>query len=166
MEAVVFQKINNLALNNMWLDTLGIFFAEFFPYVVIISLFFFLFFGFKKYGQMIVLSLAAATLSRSFTEIIRIMIDRPRPLSENANLLFKLESSAFPSGHSAFFFALSTIIFSYNKKAGILFFGFSTLITLSRVYCGVHRPLDILSGFFVGIVSAVLMIKVFKFLKK
>ena len=95
--------------------------------------------------------------------LIRWIWPRPRPFIENnVNLLLTHNSSAFPSGHAAFFFALSTVIYFYNKKFGILFFLASFLICISRVFVGIHWPLDILAGAVVGIFSGWLIHKIAK----
>src|SRR3989344_1192804 len=72
------------------------------------------------------------------------------------------EKTAFPSGHASFYFALSTIIYGYNKKAGILFFIGSFLIVLARVFVGLHWPSDILAGAILGIIMGIILNKLFK----
>ncbi|RLC39334.1 MAG: hypothetical protein DRH33_03145 [Candidatus Nealsonbacteria bacterium] len=96
--------------------------------------------------------------------MIRFLWPRTRPFLENGiNLLVeKINQPAFPSGHAAFFFALSLIVLFYNKKAGILFFIASILICLGRVIVGIHWPSDILAGAVVGLFSAWLVNKFFK----
>jgi undecaprenyl-diphosphatase len=64
-----------------------------------------------------------------------------------------LEGS-FPSGHALFYFALSYVIYAYNKKLGTAFYIFSLLIVFSRVYVGIHWPADILAGAIIGTLVA------------
>ena len=79
------------------------------------------------------------------------------------NLLLSHEAtSSFPSGHAAFYFALSTIIYFYNKKAGLLFLFASFLISISRVFVGIHWPFDIFAGAIVGIFSGWIILKISK----
>ncbi|MCK4453960.1 phosphatase PAP2 family protein [Candidatus Parcubacteria bacterium] len=165
IDLYIFQQINALAGQYAWLDTLGIFFARYFEYALVFCLFLFLVKNFKRYWPMVWQAIFAGIISRLiFTEIIRWLWWKPRPFVENhINLLLShTNSAAFPSGHAAFYFAISSVVYFYNKKAGIIFFLASFLICLSRVFCGIHWPLDILAGAIVGILSSWLIIKIFK----
>jgi len=163
MDLYLFNLINQYAGKLICLDSLAIFFAKYFEYVLLLSLFIFLAIGFKKYWKMVIESLVSAVLARLvIVNIIRLLWFRPRPFIDNAvNLLIEYpDKAAFPSGHAAFYFALSTIIFLYNKKIGILFYIGSSLIVISRVFIGIHWPTDILAGIIVGVLSALLIKKV------
>ncbi len=165
IDIYVFQLINGLAGKWIWLDTFGIFFAEYFEYILVFCLLLFLLKNFKKYWQMIWQAIFAGIISRVvFTEIIRLLLPRPRPFVENqiSQLINHASTPAFPSGHAAFYFAIATVICFYNKKAGFLFFLASFLICLGRVFCGIHWPLDILAGAIVGIFSGWLVIHFYR----
>lgn len=150
---VVFQQINNLVGHYAWLDTLGIFFAEYFGYVLVGSLTIFLVVNTKKYWPMVWRALVAAIISRFvITEAIRWLWERPRPFVEHdVNLLIgEVNHAAFPSGHAAFYFGLAAAIFFYNKRIGVVFLGAAAVISLARVFVGVHWPFDILAGALIG----------------
>lgn len=171
-----FQQINGFAEQYIWLDTMGIFFAQYFEYVLVFCLILFLFlpvrFSFlrliekiKKNCVIFAQAIGGAVISRFvFTEIIRYILPIQRPFAENdVNLLINhINSYSFPSGHAAFYFALSAVIFYYNKKAGILAFFASFLICIARVFCGIHWPLDIVAGAIVGIFSAWLVVRLWE----
>ncbi len=173
----IFNGVNQFALTWFWLDVLAIFLAEYLGYILLFSLLLFLAVGFRKYFnpvkfapqlfngvKMIVEAIISAILARFvIVELIRWIWQRPRPFVENnVNLLLTHNASAFPSGHAAFFFAVSTIVYFYNKKAGVFFFISSFLICLARVFTGIHWPADILAGIAVGILSAWLVHKTIK----
>lgn len=160
----IFEKINNLAGKWRLLDTFAIFFAKYFNYFLIFLIFLFLFENFKKYWPIISKAVLAGILARlGFAEIIYFFWKRPRPfMVHKVNLLLSYPSNpSFPSGHAAFYFAFSTIIYSYNKKAGFLFFLASFLISFSRILCGFHWPSDILGGAVIGIISGIIILKLF-----
>jgi undecaprenyl-diphosphatase len=161
LDFFLFQEINRFAGKYLWLDNLAIFFAEYFGYILV----FFVLLIFWKNWKKILQTFLAAILARfGVVEIIRFFWQKPRPFVENnVNVLLnQINSVSFPSGHAAFYFGLSTIVYFYNKKVGILFFVLSFLISFSRVFCGIHWPSDIGAGILVGIFSGWLTIKIFR----
>lgn len=169
MDLYLFHQINQWVFRYFWLDIFGKFCAQYLGYVLVLFLFLFLVVRFRKYWKMAVQAVISAILARLvFVEIIRWILPRPRPFLENNNVNLLLENvghihNSFPSGHAAFFFAFSIIVYFYNKKAGILFLIGSFLICLARIFVGIHWPSDILAGAIVGILSGWL---VFVFSKK
>ncbi|MCD6500897.1 phosphatase PAP2 family protein [bacterium] len=165
MDQIISQQLNAFVLKYFWQDVFFIFFAEYLAYFLGAASFLFLLVNFKKYWPMVVKGLAAGLLARfGIVEVIRFFWHRTRPFLETGiNLLVaKINQPAFPSGHAAFFFALSFIVFLYNKKAGLLFFIGSFLICLGRVIVGLHWPTDILGGAVVGLFSAWLVHRIFR----
>lgn len=164
MDLYLFNLLHNLVGKYPVSDYLGIFFSKYAEYLLWVALALFLIIGFKKYWKMVALALVAGGVSRFiFTEIIRKIWFRPRPfLAKDFIPLIKQSASegSFPSGHAAFYFAVSTIVYIYNKKAGIVFYVVSCLIVLGRVYVGVHWPSDIFFGAVLGIAVAWLVNKV------
>jgi undecaprenyl-diphosphatase len=164
----IFNWVNQFALKWEWFDVLAIFLAEFLQYFLLFGLILFLVKDFKKYLRMIIEAILSALLARFvIVSFIRWILPRLRPfLINNVNLLFEQSGSAFPSGHAAFFFAVATVVYFYNKKIGALFYLSSVLIVLARVFSGVHWPSDILAGTVVGLLVGYLVYKISKkFLK-
>lgn len=159
IDSLIFQQINSLAGQWVCLDALAIFFADYLQYVLVILTVVFLW---KNWKAVFFAFLAAGIGKFAFAELIRFFWSRPRPFVENdVNLLVShVNEPAFPSGHATFFFALSFVVYQYNKKAGILFFTASSLIAVSRVFSGVHWPMDVLAGAAVGLFSGWLVMKI------
>jgi len=165
LDFLIFQRINDFAGKNVCIDSLAIFCAEYLGYVLLFIVFILLLKNYKKYLGLAVKGILAGLLSRFvFAEPIRFFWKRPRPFVENNinALLNHSATSSFPSGHAAFYFALSTIVFFFNKKLGILFLFTSVLISISRIFVGVHWPSDILMGALIGIISGILVYKLSK----
>ncbi len=175
MDYYLFQQINNLAGHFKLLDSIGIFFAAYFQYLLAGALLVFLFLGktreekIKNYRLVGLAFLAAIVTRLGLGEIIKRLINRPRPFEiyQVHQLLPYDPGLSFPSGHAMFFFGMSMAIYLYNKKLGWLFFVGSVLIFVARVFAGVHYPSDILGGAAVGIFGGWLVVKIFnKIFKK
>ena len=71
----------------------------------------------------------------------------------------KSSKKSFPSNHSANIWALSTILsYIYNSKKKY-FMILAILVSISRVYVGVHYPLDIIVGAGIGLIVSCLIVK-------
>jgi len=93
---------------------------------------------------------------------------RPRPSArfENIEVLSEDFGPSFPSGHSERVFSSAVIIGSVYKKLRYLLFLLAVLISFSRIYIGVHYPLDSLigslNGIMVGYITLLLPTKKFQ----
>jgi undecaprenyl-diphosphatase len=166
IDLYLFNLINGLAGKWAWLDYSAMFLAQYFEYFLLAFLVLLLAINFKKHWKMAVEALVSAVFVRFvLVEIMRWFWFRPRPFV-SLNFIPLIDKSAneasFPSGHTSFYFALSTIIYLYNKKLGILFYITSFLIVISRVFAGVHWPSDILAGAVLGILIAWILNKLLK----
>jgi undecaprenyl-diphosphatase len=57
---------------------------------------------------------------------------------------------SFPSGHAATSFAGATVLALLVPRLGPALYALAVLVSLSRVYVGVHFPLDIAAGALLG----------------
>ncbi|PIP23186.1 MAG: hypothetical protein COX36_04730 [Candidatus Nealsonbacteria bacterium CG23_combo_of_CG06-09_8_20_14_all_38_19] len=171
IDLYLFQKVNQFAGQSSLSDSLAIFFAEYLGYFLIIFLAVVFLKDFKKYYPLVIRVIAAAVLSRFvIVNFIHLFFLRYRPFVENrVNLLLlrphtffpdSFAINSFPSGHAAFYFAIATAIYFYNKRTGITLFVASFLIGISRVFCGIHWPSDILVGALIGIFSGWVIAKI------
>lgn len=178
----LFQQINNLAGRSVYLDSVGVFFAVYFQYVVVGALLVFLLAVNREERNknllVVGLVLGAVILSRLvITEVVRWLWARPRPFVTYSvySLVVHEASFSFPSGHAAFFFALAAAVYFYGKylffeqpvfglskkRTGFWLFVAAAIISLARVFVGVHYPSDILAGALIGILSGWVIVKLF-----
>lgn len=159
MNHSVFLTINSWTGQKPWLDGFMVFSAEWLGYILIASVILCFFKNREKYRNILLVSLGSAVVARFiFVEIIRYFYYNPRPfvVLQNINVLMNHEtSSSFPSGHAAFYFALATGVYLYNKKAGHIYFGLAGLIGFARIFVSVHWPLDIVTGAVLGTATSI-----------
>ncbi|WP_251861313.1 phosphatase PAP2 family protein [Clostridium sp. Marseille-Q2269] len=120
----------------------------------------------KKYRKVGVLCIAALLLDTILVDLlIKNIVQRGRPFTaiEGINLLVKAPKSfSFPSGHTAASFAIATVIWKELKIFRIPVLILASLIAFSRLYLYVHYPSDILLGILAGVISANIVIYIYK----
>ena len=88
---------------------------------------------------------------------------RPCVALPDARVLFVKTTLSFPSGHSfAAFMAAAYLTSVFGKKAGVWLFTAAALVGLSRIYCGVHYPADVIAGAVLGAAFGGLLVLVEK----
>lgn len=151
MNNEIFYFFYNLAHQSIFFDNLIVFFAVYFPYLVILLAALFLIFYRKSWKEFFLVFFSSG-LAVFFDLIFKYLIHTPRPFVAFANIsgLFPESGYAFPSGHATFFMALAISLFFLNKKTGYIFMFFALLIGIARIIAGAHFPIDILGGFILG----------------
>jgi len=157
----IFNYFNHLAGQNHFLDKILLILALYLIYLVPLILIILWFWSGE--AKKIALKATAAGLLAwlGFSNLIGSFYYRARPFvsqTEIKELLFHRPDRSFPSDHAAFLFALAfTFWFLKYRKLSILIFFLAVLISVTRIIVGVHYPADIVAGFLLGLVSAVLI---------
>ena len=101
-----------------------------------------------------------------FEQTASFMTEDARNLFLNAELFVHRPSGfSFPSGHSCAATAFLTVMFAKNKAIGWVFLLPVLLMLFSRCYGYVHFPTDVLCGALLGLLSALLMLTLFRVTK-
>ncbi len=94
------------------------------------------------------------------SKVVASLVDRPRPSVSQIGakeLVFHRPDTSFPSDHSAFLAAVAvTFILMGQRKLGYAVAIIAVLVGIARVGIGVHFPADILAGWLVGTITALL----------
>jgi undecaprenyl-diphosphatase len=101
-------------------------------------------------------------LAAVIAEMLKLLVDRQRPSLElvDVRTILPATGPSFPSGHATRAFAVALLVYTVeSRKIGLLALVVATLISASRVYLGVHWPLDILAGGILGIATAFAVIE-------
>jgi undecaprenyl-diphosphatase len=164
----LFQLINNLAGHNALLDGLARLLVNDYFLTTIMSLLLVIswFVGQDRdqraRNQKAVLrAIIALFMANVILKLCNLIYFRPRPfVGHEVNLLFyRPTDSSFPSNPATVGFSLAVAIWLHNRRLGALLLVLATLFGLSRIYCGVHYPSDIIAGALLGALSAYLVVK-------
>jgi undecaprenyl-diphosphatase len=106
----------------------------------------------RKNQRAVLRAAVALVLSGALVGLCNLFYFRDRPFRYNeVNLLFYYPTdSSFPSNSVAVVFSFATTIWLQNRRWGLLMMILAAGFAISRVYCGVHYPADILAGFVLG----------------
>lgn len=104
------------------------------------------------------LALALALTGIAVDIFIKPTVARERPAARAAvveQVLDRPATFSFPSGHAAEAAAGAFALSRFWPGAAVPLWALALLIAVSRVYLGVHYPLDIAAGFAIGLACAV-----------
>lgn len=160
----LFQLINQFAGKNELLDQLVILFTKYGPLLFMLA-FVWLWFTMKgnryENRKIVLFAITIAFITIGIDKIIEMSFFRERPFVQHdvTMLIDKTnDDPSFPSNHAAGSFALAFTVFWFRRKAGAIFIAFSTLMALSRLYVGVHYPLDITAGMLIALTVAMIIL--------
>jgi membrane-associated phospholipid phosphatase len=108
-----------------------------------------------------VLVLAADAAADGISLGLRDWIDRRRPplvYPEPKPLVGVPHSGAFPSGHTSTAFACAVVLAWASPRLAVPMLVLALAIGFSRVYVGVHWPLDIVGGIALGVLVAIALL--------
>ncbi len=155
MDNTSFFLIFNLSRKWPLLDIFMVFTTNYVIYISILLIFFLAFKGKAKERKALLLIILAMPVAILLIKCIHLFINEPRPFV-TFNFFPLADNNpdpSFPSRHATI---MAVIAFSYayfKSKWALLFLILMILIGISRVYVGVHYPLDVLGGFILGIIS-------------
>jgi undecaprenyl-diphosphatase len=93
----------------------------------------------------------------SLNQLILLLVHRLRPYDGGITHLLIGQSTdfSFPSDHAAAAFAIAaTFVFGGTRSFALCFLAAALLVSLSRVYVGVHYASDVLGGALTGVIAA------------
>ena len=165
LDKYIFTSLNSLGTKN-W-DPFWLLVTEQKNWIPLFLVLFFLLFkvyGFKKGIILLVLSALFITFSDQLVNLIKAHYQRLRPCSDDSlnntiRAVLQRGSFSFVSGHSTTSFAMSTffiLLLKNHFKYIKLLIIWPILFASSRVYLGVHFPLDIFTGMYLGIIEGFL----------
>lgn len=108
--------------------------------------------------QIFVWTLVADGVAELVGDAIRAAIPRARPHLHA--LIARPHTHSFPSGHATTSFACATVLAFAVPRLRLPLFALAAAIAWSRVYVGVHYPLDVLAGALLGAAIGIAVFRV------
>ncbi len=108
----------------------------------------------KKYHAIVIRLLMSGLLSYLLAGVAKDLVGRGRPLELLSDIVYRdyiVRGAGFPSGHTALATAVALVIGAHlPKRYQWLVPAIIIGVALSRIYLGVHLPLDVVGGFAIG----------------
>ena len=118
---------------------------------------------------MLLLVATVALTTQLATTLLKYAVQRDRPptvVLDPEPLLDVPTTSSFPSGHTSSSFACAWVLSRLAPRLTVPLFALAALIGFSRIYVGVHYPLDVLAGAVFGILVATALLKLLAVLQR
>ena len=119
----------------------------------------------KKYGQRMLFSLIGNFVINTG---VKEFVKAPRPIGTPGLESMRVSTAtgySFPSGHTQTATAFWTSLMILIKKSWVYILGTIMIVSvgLSRLYLGVHWPIDVIFGWIFGILFSIVFIKIFDY---
>lgn len=153
----VFRSINDLGDKASSLNPVAIFFAEYMLYVLILGLLVFWFTRSTKNRMMVIQAVIATAIAEVLGKIAGHIYSHHQPfavLPHVNKLVEHAVDNSFPSDHTTIFFSVCISFWLVRKKEWWLWIVLPLFIAISRVWVGVHYPVDVVAAALFGIISA------------
>lgn len=155
----LFRMFNDLGKEVMFLNPIMIFFAKYMKYFLLFGIVMYWFTRKRENRIMIISSMFAFVVAEVFGAIAGAIHSNNQPFAELSNvnqLIGHAIDNSFPSDHAIEFFSICITFLLFKKNLRYVWLAIAILVSISRVWVGVHYPADILVGAILGIIGAAL----------
>lgn len=160
LDIELFQLIYNLSHSLAFLNPIAIFFAE---YAVFLLAFLMVILWFVKpqLRKTLLIAFISFVIAEILVKIVGVFISHPQPFVSLTNvipLIDKEAGNSFPSDHAALAFSVCIALFIGSRtKSKFLYLILAFLISIARIWVGVHYPSDVIVAAILGTCVALLV---------
>ena len=161
-----------------WLDPVMLFFSSYHFWIIMcILMAVFIYYRLEVWKKTsVIFFLLSIGASALLTNIIKMMVERPRPIHNQdwTGAIHAIEryssSTSFFSSHSATTFTMATFFLLLFRKTGSKYYGYlaiiwATIVAYSRIYLAKHYPIDVICGILFGITIGIMGYKLLEYYK-
>lgn len=156
----LFRIINGLGKEFQYINLPMIIVAKYTVFFLAIFVILFWFTKNKENKIMLVCASVAFILAEiigKFTGLLHFNNQPFAVFADTNQLIEKAIDNSFPSDHTILFFSFCMSFWLFKKGKWIVWILLAILVGVSRIWVGVHYPLDVIVGAFIGIVSAIII---------
>ena len=158
----LFRAVNDIGKEYPDINPLFIFFAEYTVYCLMLILLFYWLSRNTQNKLMVVSAVISFFIAELTGKLIGMLYSHQQPFAvwSGVNKLIEKEvGNSFPSDHTIVFFSVCISIALFRKRFWYLWATLALVLSISRIYVGVHYPVDILVGAILGTISAIFVHK-------
>ncbi|MDM5154971.1 undecaprenyl-diphosphatase [Bacillus sp. DX1.1] len=153
----VFRSINDLGKQYSSLNPIVVFLAEYMLYFLCLGIVVYWFTRTNTNRMMVIHAVTAFILAEILGKMVGHLHSHYQPFAvlSHVNKLIEHDiDNSFPSDHSIMFFSICVSFWLVRKKEGWLWLVLAFCVAFSRIWVGVHYPVDVATGALFGIISA------------
>lgn len=164
-----FEWINEWAGHYHFLDIMMLWLSDSVPYAAVSIMIILWFSGrdgqqrfIRRYSALYALFSTVTALTINF--LIHLFYYHPRPFVAHhvQQLVPHTADSSFVSDHAVVVFALAWILMLRKEKLGAPVLILAVMVAISRIYLGVHYPLDVIGSAVIALFTGVLLLSLSK----
>jgi undecaprenyl-diphosphatase len=121
----------------------------------------------EEQKRMVLFAALALPLIYLTSLIASALYDNPRPfvVGNFTPLIPHAPNNGFPSDHTLLVSAIAAVCSFYSRRVGVILWVIALYVGISRVYVGVHHPVDIVGSAVIAVTVSLLVFFGINFLK-
>ncbi|MEK4441536.1 MULTISPECIES: undecaprenyl-diphosphatase [Niallia] len=156
----LFRYINDLGKQYTFLNIPMILIAEYMVYFLAIATLLLWFSSKKKNRMMVLCAMVSFLFAEIGGKIAGILHSNYQPFEELLNvnkLIEKTVDNSFPSDHTILFFSICLSFYLFKRGIWLFWVILALIVGISRIWVGVHYPMDVFVGAFIATMSSILV---------